>query len=215
MRKAAFLLLTLGLSLTLAACGAGDDLTAENQAYQEKITELEQENADLTAENAELKAQSAAMETPETDDRSDNPIDRCFDENGYWKEITTPALNLVTQTYEDAWHAELTACANAAVAGAKTEDDRDLAAEYLENAENQAETLLELTYLFRAGPDIPKDERIYSAGAEASFVITANQARAYRNAFYSLFSADPAPREWVFVFDADAVSAQLDAALGK
>lgn len=216
--KRRFIALALLSLLTLTACGSSH--TAETEELRQQVASLEAQRDTLVKENEALKAENAALDdtAPESGDEEANPIDRFFD--GVDAGSSTAEMNIVADSWAEAWEAE---CRNAAE-WLKTQlplpEDQALVDAYVTSAAEQAARMDVMAIYPIADLTVPQSDRVSSSGTLRGVLWAGAHQQIWKDTFYQLLYVAPdyasgvdSAVSYQFVFDPDAMQAQLDALL--
>ena len=217
--KRRFIALALFSLLTLTACGSSHT-AQETEALRQQVASLEAERDALASENETLKAENAALDdtAPESGDEEANPIDRFFD--GVDAGSSTAEMNIVADSWAEAWEAE---CRNAAE-WLKTQlplpEDQALVDAYVTSAAEQAARMDVMAIYPLADLTVPQSDRVSSSGTLRGVLWAGAHQQIWKDTFYQLLYVAPdyasdvdSAVSYQFVFDPDAMQAQLDALL--
>lgn len=217
--KRRFIALALFSLLTLTACGSSHT-AQETEALRQQVASLEAQRDALVKENETLKAENAALDdtAPESGDEEANPIDRFFD--GVDAGSSTAEMNIVADSWAEAWEAE---CRNAAE-WLKTQlplpEDQALVDAYVTSAAEQAARMDVMAIYPIADLTVPQSDRVSSSGTLRGVLWAGAHQQIWKDTFYQLLYVAPdyasgvdSAVSYQFVFDPDAMQAQLDALL--
>ena len=214
MKKTLAVLALLSL-LILTACGNSnaDALQQENETLRQQVAALEAENENLKAENAALDDTA-----PESGDEEANPIDRFFD--GVDIGSSTAEMDFVAGSWANAWEAE---CRNVAKWPKKQlprQEDQDLVDAYISSAEEQVSRMNIMAIYYIADLTVPQANRAASSGSLRGVLWAGAYQQLWKDTFYQLLYVAPdyaggmdSAVSYQFVFDPDAMQAQLDETL--
>ena len=221
MKKTIFALALL-VVLSLTACGTSNSaaLQQETEDLRQQIAALESENAALTQENSDLKAENTALDdtAPESGDEESNPIDRFFDsvDSG----SSTVEMDLVADSWAGAWEAECRNVAEWLKKQLPRQEDQDLVDAYISSAEEQVSRMNIMAIYSIADLTVPQADRAASSGSLRGVLWAGAYQQLWKDTFYQLLYVAPdyaggmdSAVSYQFVFDPDAMQAQLDETL--
>ena len=214
MKKTLAVLALLSL-LILTACGNSnaDALQQENETLRQQVAALEAENENLKAENAALDDTA-----PESGDEESNPIDRFFDsvDSG----SSTVEMDLVADSWAGAWEAECRNVAEWLKKQLPRQEDQDLVDAYISSAEEQVSRMNIMAIYSIADLTVPQADRAASSGSLRGVLWAGAYQQLWKDTFYQLLYVAPdyaggmdSAVSYQFVFDPDAMQAQLDETL--
>ncbi len=214
MKKILAVLALLSL-LTLTACGNSnaDALQQENETLRQQVAALEAENENLKAENAALDDTA-----PESGDEEANPIDRFFD--GVDIGSSTAEMDFVADSWANAWEAECRNVAEWLKKQLPRQEDQDLVDAYISSAEEQVSRMNIMAIYSIADLTVPQTDRAASSGSLRGVLWAGAYQQLWKDTFYQLLYVAPdyaggmdSAVSYQFVFDPDAMQAQLDETL--
>ena len=214
MKKTLAVLALLSL-LILTACGNSnaDALQQENETLRQQVAALEAENENLKAENAALDDTA-----PESGDEEANPIDRFFD--GVDIGSSTAEMDFVAGSWANAWEAECRNVAEWLKKHLPRQEDQDLVDAYISSAEEQVSRMNIMAIYSIADLTVPQADRAASSGSLRGVLWAGAYQQLWKDTFYQLLYVAPdyaggmdSAVSYQFVFDPDAMQAQLDALL--
>ena len=214
MKKILAVLALLSL-LILTACGNSnaDALQQENETLRQQVAALEAENENLKAENAALDDTA-----PESGDEEANPIDRFFD--GLDIGSSTAEMDFVAGSWANAWEAECRNVAEWLKKQLPRQEDQDLVDAYISSAEEQSARMDIMAIYPIADLSVPQDDRANSSGSLRGVLWAGAYQQLWKDTFYQLLYVAPdyaggmdSAVSYQFVFDPDAMQAQLDETL--
>lgn len=214
MKKILAVLALLSL-LILTACGNSnaDALQQENETLRQQVAALEAENENLKAENAALDDTA-----PESGDEEANPIDRFFD--GVDIGSSTAEMDFVAGSWANAWGAECRNVAEWLKKQLPRQEDQDLVDAYISSAEEQVSRMNIMAIYSIADLTVPQADRAASSGSLRGVLWAGAYQQLWKDTFYQLLYVAPdyaggmdSAVSYQFVFDPDAMQAQLDETL--
>ena len=214
MKKILAVLALLSL-LILTACGNSnaDALQQENETLRQQVAALEAENENLNAENAALDDTA-----PESGDEEANPIDRFFD--GVNIGSSTAEMDFVAGSWANAWEAECRNVAEWLKKQLPRQEDQDLVDAYISSAEEQVSRMNIMAIYSIADLTVPQADRAASSGSLRGVLWAGAYQQLWKDTFYQLLYVAPdyaggmdSSVSYQFVFDPDAMQAQLDETL--
>ena len=214
MKKTLAILALLSL-LTLTACGG-----THTDATQQENETLRQQVAALEAENANLKAENAALDdtAPESGDEEANPIDRFFD--GVDIGSSTVEMDFVANSWANAWEAECRNVAEWLKNQLPLQEDQELVDAYMVSAEEQAGRMDIMAIYPIADLTVAQADRAASSGTLRGVLWAGAHQQIWKDTFYQLLYVAPdytdgtdSAVSYQFIFDPDAMQAQLDETL--
>ena len=214
MKKTLAVLALLSL-LTLTACGGSnaDALQQENETLRQQVAALEAENENLKAENAALDDTA-----PESGDEEANPIDRFFD--GVDIGSSTAEMNFIADSWANAWEAECRNVAEWLKKQLPLQEDQDLVDAYIASAEEQVSRMNIMAIYSIADLTVPQADRAASSGSLRGVLWAGAYNQLWKDTFYQLLYVAPdyaggldSAVSYQFIFDPDAMKAQLDEVL--
>lgn len=214
MKKTLAVLALLSL-LILTACGNSnaDALQQENETLRQQVAALEAENENLKAENAALDDTA-----PESGDEEANPIDRFFD--GVDIGSSTAEMDFVASSWANAWEAECRNVAEWLKKQLPRQEDQDLVDAYISSAEEQVSRMNIMAIYSIADLTVPQADRAASSGSLRGVLWAGAYQQLWKDTFYQLLYVAPdyaggmdSAVSYQFVFDPDAMQAQLDETL--
>ena len=214
MKKILAVLALLSL-LILTACGNSnaDALQQENETLRQQVAALEAENENLKAENAALDDTA-----PESGDEEANPIDRFFD--GLDIGSSTAEMDFVAGSWANAWEAKCRNVAEWLKKQLPRQEDQDLVDAYISSAEEQVSRMNIMAIYSIADLTVPQADRAASSGSLRGVLWAGAYQQLWKDTFYQLLYVAPdyaggmdSAVSYQFVFDPDAMQAQLDEAL--
>lgn len=209
-------LLPLTILLSLTACGGGstaDTVQQENDALRQQVEELEAACQTLSEENDLLNALNADLRTERdesAENAEENPIDRFF--NGTETGSSTAEMDLVADSWADAWETEARSAAEWLKAQLPLSEDRALVDDFLATAEAQAARLTTMALYPIADLEIPQDVRLRSSGSLRGVYLAGCRQQLWRDTFFQLLAVAPEAvpiSDYPFLFDADTAQAAL------
>lgn len=214
MKKTLAVLALLSL-LILTACGNSnaDALQQENETLRQQVAALEAENENLKAENAALDDTA-----PESGDEEANPIDRFFD--GVDIGSSTAEMDFVAGSWANAWETECRNVAEWLKKQLPRQEDQDLVDAYISSAEEQVSRMNIMAIYSIADLTVPQADRAASSGSLRGVLWAGAYQQLWKDTFYQLLYVAPdyaggmdSAVSYQFVFDPDAMQAQLDETL--
>ena len=214
MKKILAVLALLSL-LILTACGNSnaDALQQENETLRQQVAALEAENENLKAENAALDDTA-----PESGDEEANPIDRFFD--GVDIGSSTAEMDFVAGSWANAWEAECRNVAEWLKKQLPRQEDQDLVDAYIASAEEQVSRMNIMAIYSIADLTVPQTDRAASSGSLRGVLWAGAYQQLWKDTFYQLLYVAPdyaggldSAVSYQFIFDPDAMQAQLDEVL--
>ena len=214
MKKTLAVLALLSL-LILTACGNSnaDALQQENETLRQQVAALEAENENLKAENAALDDTA-----PESGDEEANPIDRFFD--GVDIGSSTAEMDFVAGSWANAWEAECRNVAEWLKKQLPRQEDQDLVDAYIASAEEQVSRMNIMAIYSIADLTVPQTDRAASSGSLRGVLWAGAYQQLWKDTFYQLLYVAPdyaggldSAVSYQFIFDPDAMQAQLDEVL--
>lgn len=214
MKKILAVLALLSL-LILTACGNSnaDALQQENETLRQQVAALEAENENLKAENAALDDTA-----PESGDEEANPIDRFFD--GVDIGSSTAEMDFVAGSWANAWEVECRNVAEWLKKQLPRQEDQDLVDAYISSAEEQVSRMNIMAIYSIADLTVPQADRAASSGSLRGVLWAGAYQQLWKDTFYQLLYVAPdyaggmdSSVSYQFVFDPDAMQAQLDETL--
>ena len=214
MKKMILSLALLSL-LTLTACGSSnmDAIQQENETLRQQVAALEAENENLKAENAALDDTA-----PESGDEEANPIDRFFD--GADIGSSTAEMDFVADSWANAWEAECRNVAEWLKEQLPLQEDQDLIDAYVAAVDEQADRMNIMAIYPIADLTIPQADRAASSGSLRGVLWAGAYNQLWKDTFYQLLYVAPdytdgtdSAVSYQFIFDPDAMQAQLDETL--
>lgn len=214
MKKTLAVLALLSL-LILTACGNSnaDALQQENETLRQQVAALEAENENLKAENAALDDTA-----PESGDEEANPIDRFFD--GVDIGSSTAEMDFVAGSWANVWEAECRNVAEWLKKQLPRQEDQDLVDAYISSAEEQVSRMNIMAIYSIADLTVPQADRAASSGSLRGVLWAGAYQQLWKDTFYQLLYVAPdyaggmdSAVSYQFVFDPDAMQAQLDETL--
>ena len=214
MKKTLAVLALLSL-LILTACGNSnaDALQQENETLRQQVAALEAENENLKAENAALDDTA-----PESGDEEANPIDRFFD--GVDIGSSTAEMDFVAGSWANAWETECRNVAEWLKKQLPRQEDQDLVDAYISSAEEQVSRMNIMAIYSIADLTVPQADRAASSGSLRGVLWAGAYQQLWKDTFYQLLYVAPdyaggmdSSVSYQFVFDPDAMQAQLDETL--
>ena len=214
MKKTLAVLALLSL-LILTACGNSnaDTLQQENETLRQQVAALEAENENLKAENAALDDTA-----PESGDEEANPIDRFFDGVDFGS--STAEMDFVAGNWANAWEAECRNVAEWLKKQLPRQEDQDLVDAYISSAEEQVSRMNIMAIYSIADLTVPQADRAASSGSLRGVLWAGAYQQLWKDTFYQLLYVAPdyaggmdSAVSYQFVFDPDAMQAQLDETL--
>lgn len=214
MKKTLAVLALLSL-LILTACGNSnaDALQQENETLRQQVVALEAENENLKAENAALDDTA-----PESGDEEANPIDRFFD--GVDIGSSTAEMDFVAGSWANAWEAECRNVADWLKKQLPRQEDQDLVDAYISSAAEQVSRMNIMAIYSIADLTVPQADRAASSGSLRGVLWAEAYQQLWKDTFYQLLYVAPdyaggmdSAVSYQFVFDPDAMQAQLDETL--
>ena len=214
MKKILAVLALLSL-LILTACGNSnaDALQQENETLRQQVAALEAENENLKAENAALDDTA-----PESGDEEANPIDRFFENVDAGS--STAEMNAVADSWAGAWEAECRNVAKWLKGQLPLQEDQALVDAYIAAAEGQSSRMDVMAIYPIADLSVPQDDRANSSGSLRGVLWAGAYQQLWKDTFYQLLYVAPdyaggmdSAVSYQFVFDPDAMQAQLDETL--
>ena len=213
--KKTMAVLALFSLLALTACGNSnaDALQQENETLRQQVAALE-------AENKNLKAESAALDdtAPESRDEEANPIDRFFD--GVDIGSSTAEMDFVAGSWASAWEAECRNVAEWLKKQLPRQEDQDLVDAYIASAEEQVSRMNIMAIYSIADLTVPQTDRAASSGSLRGVLWAGAYQQLWKDTFYQLLYVAPdyaggldSAVSYQFIFDPDAMQAQLDEVL--
>lgn len=214
MKKTLAVLALLSL-LILTACGNSnaDALQQENETLRQQVVALEAENENLKAENAALDDTA-----PESGDEEANPIDHFFD--GVDIGSSTAEMDFVAGSWANAWEAECRNVAKWLKKQLPRQEDQDLVDAYISSAAEQVSRMNIMAIYSIADLTVPQADRAASSGSLRGVLWAGAYQQLWKDTFYQLLYVAPdyaggmdSAVSYQFVFDPDAMQAQLDETL--
>lgn len=205
MRK---IIYALVLMLLLSACGRGEESI--------RVAELEAENAAIEAENAALKKENASLRTKidelsnssNTNSTEENPIDGFFEAFDEY-DGSTVSMNIVANSWADAWEAETRHLAEELKAQLSLQEDWDLVDEYISAAEGQIGRMDVMAIYPVSDTGVPYPDRLYSSGTLRGVLWAGSRQEIWRDTYFQLLYVLPERSACPYIFDSDAARISL------